>query len=92
MDNEKRLKEEIQQSKPNNLTTDEELVQSLVKTKNNRDNWYTDELLENITHIQENVKNKEISKLEYIAMLDGIVRKINKIKEKVSNETNLHNK
>jgi hypothetical protein len=67
------------------MKDDSQFIKSLIKCKNNRDNWYTDELLEN-------VKNKEISKLEYIAMLDGIVRKINKIKEKVSNETNLHNK
>ena len=74
------------------MKDDSQFIKSLIKCKNNRDNWCADELLENITHIQENVKNKEISKLEYIAMLDGIVRKINKIKEKVSNETNLHNK
>jgi hypothetical protein len=30
-------------SESNNLTTDEELVQALVKTKKNRDNWYADE-------------------------------------------------
>ncbi len=74
------------------MKDDGQFIKSLIKCKKNRDNWYSDELLENITLIQENVKNKEISKLEYIAMLDGIVRKINKIKEKVSNETNLHNK
>uniref|UniRef100_UPI004048B7D7 hypothetical protein n=1 Tax=Aliarcobacter sp. TaxID=2321116 RepID=UPI004048B7D7 len=61
-------------------------MQSLIKCKKNRENWYADELLEDITRIQENVKNKELSKLEYIAMIDGIVRKINKIKEKINNE------
>ena len=65
------------------MKDDSQFIKSLIKCKNNRDNWYADELLENITHIQEKVKNKEISKLEYIAMLDGIVRKIHKIKEKV---------
>lgn len=73
-------------SKTKNLTTDEELVQALVKAKKNRENWYADELLEDITRIQENVKNKELSKLEYISMLNGIVRKINKIKEKINYE------
>jgi uncharacterized protein len=89
MDNKKRLKEEIQQSKPNNLTTDEELVQALVKTKKNRDNWYADELLENITHIQENVKNKDISKAEYIGMLDGVIRRANLIKDKMLEDKEL---
>ena len=32
-------------SKSNNLTTDEELLQALVKSKRNKDNWYADELL-----------------------------------------------
>jgi glycyl-tRNA synthetase (class II) len=68
------------------MKDDSEFVKALIKCKKNRENWYADELLEDITRIQENVKNKELSKLEYIAMLNGIVRKINKIKEKINNE------
>lgn len=33
------------------MKDDSQFIKSLIKCKNNRDNWYADELLENITHI-----------------------------------------
>ena len=76
-------------SKSNNLTSDKELLQALVKSKRNKDNWYADELLELVAHIQEHAKNKVISKAEYIGMLDGVIRRANLIKEKMLEDKEL---
>ena len=76
-------------SKSNNLTSDEELLQALVKSKRNKDNWYADELLELVTHIQEHAKNKVISKAEYIGMLEGVIKRANLIKEKMLEDEDL---
>ena len=72
-------------TKTKNLTTDEELVQALTK----RENWYTDELLEIVTHIQEHAKNKDISKAEYIGMLDDVIRRATLIKDKMLEDKEL---
>lgn len=76
-------------SKSNNLTSDKELLQALVKSKRNKDNWYADELLEVVTHIQEHAKNKVISKAEYVEMLYGVIRRANLIKEKMLEDEDL---
>ena len=76
-------------SKSNNLTSDEELLQALVKSKRNKDNWYADELLELVTHIQEHAKNKVISKAEYLGMLDDVIRRANLIKDKMLEDEDL---
>lgn len=76
-------------SKSNNLTTDEELIQALIKSKRNKDNWYADELLELVVHIQEHAKNKVISKAEYVEMLYGVIRRANLIKEKMLEDKEL---
>jgi hypothetical protein len=76
-------------SKTSNLTINEELVQALVKSK---DNWHMDELLELIAHIQEHAKNKNTSKAEYLKILDGVIKRTTKIKERIIDETNIYNK
>lgn len=65
------------------MEDDTELLKSLIKSKRNRDNWYVDELLERVSHIQEHANNKDITVIEYLQMLDGIARLISKIKEKI---------
>ena len=42
------------------MKDDTELLESLMKSKKNKDNWYADELLELVTHIQEHANNKDI--------------------------------
>ena len=76
-------------SKSNNLTTDEELLQALIKSKRNKDNWYADELLELVAHIQEHAKNKVISKAEYVGMLEGVIIRANLIKDKMLEDEDL---
>lgn len=76
-------------SKSNNLTSDEELLQALVKSKRNKDNWYVDELLELVTHIQVHAKNKNISKAKYVEMLEGVIKRANLIKEKMLEDKEL---
>lgn len=51
--------------------------------KKNRDNWYADELLERITHIQEHANKKDIDVSKYLQLLDGTTKLIEKIKERV---------
>lgn len=60
-----------------------EFLQASRKCRTNRENWYADELLELVTHIQEHAKNKDITKAEYCKMLDGVSRRANLIKEKM---------
>ena len=76
-------------SKSNNLTPDEELVQVLAKNKKNKDNWYADELLELVSNIQEHAKNKVISKVTYIEMIEGVIRRANLIKDKMLEDKEL---
>lgn len=64
-----------------------EFLKASRKCRKSRENWYADELLEDITRIQEHANNKDITKDEYFSMLDGIARKIRKIKNKDTNKT-----
>lgn len=64
-----------------------EFLRASRKCKKNRENWYADELLEDITRIQEHANIKDITKDEYFSMIDGIARKIRKIKSKDTNKT-----
>jgi hypothetical protein len=56
------------------------------KCRKSRDNWYADELLEKVAHIQEHAKNKDITKDEYLKMLYGAIKTINLIKDKIIDE------
>lgn len=51
--------------------------------KKNRDNWYADELLERIAHIQEHANKKDIDVSKYLDLLDGTTKLIEKIKVRV---------
>ena len=56
------------------------------KCKKSRENWYADELLERVAHIQEHANNKDITKDEYLNMLNGVIKTINLIKNKIIDE------
>ena len=60
-----------------------EFLKASHKCKKSRENWYADELLEKVAHIQEHAKNKDISKAKYVEMLEGVIRRANLIKEKM---------
>ena len=68
------------------MKIDKEFYSWLMKDKKNKDNWYADELLEKVAHIQEHAKNKDITKDEYLKMLDGAIKTINLIKDKIIDE------
>ena len=60
-----------------------EFLKASRKCKKSRENWYADELLELVAHIQEHAENKDISKVEYCEMLDAVIKRANLIKEKI---------
>ena len=60
-----------------------EFLKASRKCKKSRANWYADELLEKVAHIQEHANNKDITKDEYLKMLDGVIKTINLIKVKI---------
>lgn len=51
--------------------------------RKNRDNWYADELLERVAHIQEHANKKDIDVDKYLDLLDGTTKLIEKIKVKI---------
>ena len=63
-----------------------EFLKASHKCRKSRENWYADELLEKVAHIQEHAKNKDITKDEYLKMLDGAIKTINLIKDKIIDE------
>lgn len=60
-----------------------EFLKASRKCKKSRENWYADELLELVAHIQEHAENKDISKVDYCEMLDAVIKRANLIKEKM---------
>lgn len=56
---------------------------SFLSSAISRKNWYADELLENVAHIQKNAKHKNIDVDEYLGFLNKIVKLIERIKVKV---------
>ena len=52
-----------------------EFLKASHKCKKNRENWYADELLELVAHIQEHANNKDITKDEYCGA-DGELREV----------------
>ena len=60
-----------------------EFLKANRKYKKSRDNWYADELLERVAHIQEHADIKDIDVSEYLQMLDGTINLIERIKVKV---------
>ena len=54
-----------------------EFLKASRKCRKSRENWYADELLEKVAHIQEHAKNKDITKDEYLKMLDGVIKTTN---------------
>jgi len=56
---------------------------SFLSSAISRKNWYSDELLENVAHIQKNAKHKNIDVDEYFGFLDKTVKLIERIKVKV---------
>ena len=63
-----------------------EFLKASHKCRKSRENWYADELLEKVAHIQEHAKNKDITKDEYLKMLDGVIKTTNLIKNKIIDE------
>ena len=63
-----------------------EFLKASRKCRKSRENWYADELLEKVAHIQEHAKNKDITKDEYLKMLDGVIKTTNLIKNKIIDE------
>ena len=63
-----------------------EFLKASRKCKKSRENWYADELLEKVAHIQEHANNKDITKDEYLNMLNGVIKTINLIKNKIIDE------
>jgi hypothetical protein len=51
--------------------------------RKNRNNWYADELLERVAHIQEHANKKDIDVDKYLDLLDGTTKLIEKIKVKI---------
>ena len=66
-----------------------EFLKASRKCKKSRENWYADELLELVAHIQEHAENKDISKVEYCEMLDAVIRRTNLIKNKMLEDKEL---
>ena len=66
-----------------------EFLKASHKCRKSRENWYADELLEKVAHIQEHAENKDISKVEYCEMLDAVIRRANLIKEKILEDKEL---
>jgi hypothetical protein len=56
---------------------------SFLSSAISRKNWYSNELLENVAHIQKNAKHKNIDVDEYLGFLDKTVKLIERIKVKV---------
>jgi hypothetical protein len=71
------------------MEDDGEFLKASRKCRINRENWYADELLELVAHIQEDAKNKDISKAEYVGMLDGVIKRANLIKVKMFEDKEL---
>ena len=66
-----------------------EFLKASRKCKKSRENWYADELLELVAHIQEHAENKDISKVDYCEMLDAVIKRANLIKEKMLEDKEL---
>lgn len=66
-----------------------EFLKASRKCRKNRENWYADELLELVAHIQEHAEIKDISKAEYVGMLDGVIRRATLIKNKMLEDKEL---
>ncbi|MCT7517099.1 hypothetical protein [Aliarcobacter cryaerophilus] len=66
-----------------------EFLKASHKCKKSRENWYADELLELVAHIQEHAEHKDISKVDYCEMLDALIKRANLIKEKMLEDKEL---
>lgn len=60
-----------------------EFLKASHKCRMNRENWYADELLELVAHIQEHAKDKDISIIQYLKMLDGVIDRASRIQERI---------